>query len=830
MAKEGVCAEMRYGEQVDGINNPLLRDMRKVHAATSMIKVPGSSTTAKLALGGAEYGEFDPAVTRVNPPLAALLGMLLDRPQTRSAFVQSWRQAQEEVGQAEPTKRWSKIRGPVGAAWAHLLRIEAAWPRPFQLQLLDENINIIEMPPVQVMTIMTAHARRFYDRIMIRRLCVDNDWEGDAVMDKYHEGVHWDVIRDLMRSSSGIVDAKEKRAMMTLVCGGFWPEYRRWKHGLADSPECTACHGAPATPAHRLHQCDAMEYQRTQWLAAGRVTNDKYDDCQPGDAPMWEMGLPPMPMKWSPIDIDFCEGHLNIGGGNDPGGDMYGDGSGYNQDSRVCRIATWALVRPKGDDVHTQDNYERLRGVVCGWFSTVPRGELRGLIEFMKYGGPDETYISDCQYVVEGIRHGIPRRLTSSKSVNADMWREARRLLADRGSTPMVCKTKAHRSRAAAERDDEEPIRRWHGNRIADEEAKQLAKSIAEKDDRAERIEATVARSSAILARVAIAAAWAYQRWPEVVRTVQNKGDEAEAEDDVAHEDRHVVRRGAEGRVECQICGRYGKTKSGMRKLRTEKCSGSALQHVHATHHMCNTAGTMWCIKCGAFTTRWPRRLRFECLGRPATVAQRNVLRRLRTELAPTTADDLRRDTVAAREHGLAMPQQDADNDGQLTTRTIGMYARLPGGHLYRHTDSSYDAYLNTDTANRTDHHNTNKSPSPSSSQARSAQRGRDLASTAADGEPRETTVPHTLLGGNKGADQSGAADAERICNPTTDTPWTRRTAAKNMPCAKTCAICGALTRLTCRGCHLPCCIECAKARRKCRPPTFRDGSASFPT
>ncbi len=161
VARDGICAEMKYGDEIVGLPNSVLRDMRRSHAAVTSIKVAGASTTAKLALGGNAYSEFDPAVLQVNPPLAALLGKIWDQPRSRSSFIRSWRQAEEEVAQTPAASRWSAIRGPVGAAWAHLLRVQGAWPRPFTIHIMDSEINIRQVPPIQVMLIMKAHARRY---------------------------------------------------------------------------------------------------------------------------------------------------------------------------------------------------------------------------------------------------------------------------------------------------------------------------------------------------------------------------------------------------------------------------------------------------------------------------------------------------------------------------------------------------------------------------------------------------------------------------------------------------------------------------------------------
>ncbi len=165
VARGGVNPEMSYGDQVIGMTNSLLRDLRRAHAAATTLKVAGSSTTAKLALGGGNYEDFDPAVVRSNPPMASLLMKLWDQPRSRADFIRSWRQADEEIKQAQPAVRWTSIRGPVGAAMAHLMRVEASWPRPFTIRALDEDVDLLTTPPLQIMEVLRAHARRYYDAL-----------------------------------------------------------------------------------------------------------------------------------------------------------------------------------------------------------------------------------------------------------------------------------------------------------------------------------------------------------------------------------------------------------------------------------------------------------------------------------------------------------------------------------------------------------------------------------------------------------------------------------------------------------------------------------------
>ncbi len=687
---------------------------------------------------------------------------------------------------------------------AHLARVEAAWPRPFTIRALDEDINVLVTPPKQVMEILQTHARRYYDRTLIKRLCKENDWDEQAVTGRYAEGIEWETIRRMMRDSSGTVNAREKCALLNVVCGGFWPEERRWRHGLRSSPTCEACGMEVATPKHRIHGCEAMQYDKVMWRLMGRTKRIAHEtsDTDAGLEPLVSMGLPPVSHRWAPVELEYQEGHIGIGSIYNDDDEMFGDGSGYRQQQRTYRVATWAVVRPSYDgDARRQ---EKLRGVVPGWAPTVPRGELTAYIQFLKHAGPSEQFIGDCLHIIEGARHGIQGKLTGSSNANADLWREARRLQRDRGEIPVVHKTRAHRTWARAAADGDEPMRWWRGNAEADEYAKSLARRIAEADTRHDEAEKATLMHEEIIARVAMGAAWAYRHWPDAVRTPKKAGEDDGADGEDLQEEGHILYRGHADRLECRTCRKYAVTARGRRKLAKEKCAGDIKQLIHDSHTTRITAGTTWCTRCGAYTTRWPRRLAVECNGRPRTEAQRNILRRLSACLPPTTADylaDVAADNGGLRE-GMAdhqaekqWRQQAAAGDNcrrrdqiaavnigsRAATPPTGRYARLRGGALHPDTVSMV---LPNGAAGSSD-------AAPAQPARRDVENG---------------TVEEAAIGGK--------AD---ICRPAAHDSWTRRTVTSTLACASLCGICRAPTRTACRGCDRALCIACARQRRPCQ-------------
>ncbi len=117
----------------------------------------------------------------------------------------------------------------------------------------------------------------------------------------------------------------------------------------------------------------------------------------------------------------------------------FGDGSGVDQDTRAVRRATWALYRSEGevaqslqeveDGVHLIPSSAYKRGALSGWFTTVPRSEIRAVLSFLEVAGPNSVYFGDCRYALEGVIDKVPLRLRSSQCGDADLWRIVKRQL-----------------------------------------------------------------------------------------------------------------------------------------------------------------------------------------------------------------------------------------------------------------------------------------------------------------------------------------------------------------------------------------------------------------
>ncbi len=376
VARQGVLAEHVFGSEVVGLPPAALRDARAINGASTNIHCSGASLTAKLALGGESFGEHDPSIFCVHPPLRVVRGRRWGVPRRRATFARAWYRARETVQLDEDHIGWDNVNGPVSAAFAHLRRIGASWPRAFTIRALDSDINILKVPPRIVMRIVAAHGRRHLDHLLLKRLAKMHEWNIDAILYEYRHGIHWDIVRDVLRGKKGNLSAREKRLLQVVCSGGLWAAERRWQCGLLPTSTCSACGLEVGTDFHRLHDCSATAAERSLRRAAGSLPRLPREALHPGLAPLLIMGLPPLPLGWQEEEFNIIEGDLPLF----TEGALYGDGSGQCQDQPLCRVATWSLVRLDPLNPMQDQPLAFIRGSLGGWEQTVPRAELTALI------------------------------------------------------------------------------------------------------------------------------------------------------------------------------------------------------------------------------------------------------------------------------------------------------------------------------------------------------------------------------------------------------------------------------------------------------------------
>ncbi len=843
IARSGAWPSGLYGSDAIGIPPALLRDARRIHAGAARVRCSGASVTARLAVGGERGQEADPAVLHCNPPLKRIMEKMWDEPAARSQLVKMWLWARNDISQAAANQKWRVIRGPVGAAMLHLERTGGEWHKPFMIRVLGHEVNILATPPLQVMGLLKEQARLDLDRRLIEQLCDDRGWEKAQVLGRYSKGIDWDLLRGMLYENDQT--AAERAALRLVACGGYWAEERKWKAGLRGTGTCDNCLDAVGSDWHSLHECVALEWPMLDLKLNGRIRALPQAAQEAALQPLVNMALPPRSTVWRPIEPEVTEGALVQGGADH----NFGDGSGYHQDNRDCRVATWSVVRILDTGNGTAITVEALRGSIGGWYPTVPRGEIRAAIEHLRHAGPGAEYWGDCKHVVDILNAGVPRFWTSSASPNADLWTEARRLLNDHGAPMRAVKVKAHRSLSAARGDGEEGMYAWHGNDAADKCARGLARRLVDQDGSAARDAQFKETYETILRRIAAAAAWVLARRPNAQRKRVGLRDPAPRPEGQGG---HRFRQRAGGGWECATCHVYCNKKNGDTVIARKACEGDIRNMVHPSHSLRVDSGTLWCRKCGCFATRWPRRLKLPCAEKPASAAQANVKRRLAEQKAPTTAAYLAQE--AGFEDGLAGPSGRSSSDSTVRARSApsGRYLRLPGGplhhprhhhHLVAHHALAVPvlraAPADDDDGDGRADGRADDSVAPTQVNDRdgggslgsgslvddgSASSGRLVPAPPAPPEPlpaprrrlnTKTRIGEQVFIGtvNGRAEQDGPAECAALAGASS---WTARIAIGGSCSLTPCHRCGGFTRTRCKGCTNALCIMCAKAKSQC--------------
>ncbi len=857
----GTNASIKYCKTVSGLPPPALRDMRRTRGAFARVRCGGASLTSKLALAGRRYCDADPAVLEVAPPLNCIAAMLWDFPGTRFAFVFAWRAAVRNIAE-HSGNGWDKVNGPVAAAMCHLRQIGAKWTAPFRIQLEhDVQLDMLTLPPRQLYAVLQDRARVAIDRDLIRRLAVARAWDVDSVCRKYEDGIDWEYVRSVLLAPS--LSAAARRALQVLTAGGFWSDERRWLNGYAPTPACATCNEAVGDDEHFFRgDCAAVKIALLWEQIASRpnALSDHFDDK--ALAPLTQMLLPPRVGRWKPVPEHPVEGWLDM----QHDGQTYGDGSGYRQRDRVHRISTWAVVRPDAPG----EGGQRLRGVVSGFFSTVPRAELSALREHLRHAPPNSIYVGDCQHVLDIVKKGVEPKHVSARSLSADLWSEVRFLLRDRGGEAAVRKIKAHRSRQAALDDgDDEQI--WDGNQQADAHCKALARTLAAADMVAREQTRRRGTYKPVVDRLVLVMRWAFRQRQQFTRGAKKGGRKALDKVGTIGDEapRHTIVEEANGRARCTVCRREAWAGASLARLRAAPCPGHVAAECHPTHELAVTRGVMWCTKCAAYTTRRPRTLRFHCGGKPASAAARNILTRLRQGQPPTTASYLDRASINRADDGPygqrpaerteaeepagrpsrsghAQPSpstrgsrenqmhEEDGNEGQRCVpcgpdpRGLAYHGRCSAGagDGARHArdsflSSRYRALDRRRNAGREEH---------MGAEVRSATPKAASDPPQDSSQRRRITGKQRVLSVEEAAEFEAAERRQLLCVPCPEAPWTQRLVLGATAVAAACRICGENCRGKCAGCNSPLCISCARKRNHCISHRHRLAAAAAET
>ncbi len=290
------------------------------------------------------------------------------------------------------------IRGPIGASWVYLSEWNACWKAPFVISLLGHDVNVLEVPPIQVRKILMEHVRIQLDRRLIEKVICDENLTRNEVTMRYQHGIDWPLVRQVLRGKANPMPPHLRWALQLLVTDAFWSDERRWLGGYLGIGVCTGCYLQTGTTSHKITQCEAMKADMMFENLAGRHRAPRDVLADPSLGPLLVRGLPPKIKGWSPVEICMTQGALRRG----VDGDTYGDGSGYRGKAQHDCTATWSCARIRYD--HMQQDattMEQVSGNVPGWMQTVPRAEISAYVHFLETALIPARYVGDCKHVID---------------------------------------------------------------------------------------------------------------------------------------------------------------------------------------------------------------------------------------------------------------------------------------------------------------------------------------------------------------------------------------------------------------------------------------------
>ena len=636
IARSGIAGSVTHAAEVSGIPPGPMLALCRTMVAAAPIQAVGSSLTARLAIGGERWRESDPRVLFHNLPLRFLMGWLWDNLDARQPFVSSWYSFRDKSIGWCSRKGWRNVRGPLSAAWAHLLSWGMEWTSPFVIKSRGIEVPFLVWAPARSYQILAEHVRIHLDLQLLIKHAAESQWDVMAVLNRYKHGIDWGLLRYFLASAKSPLTPCQRRGLALAATNGIWEEERKWLAGFLPSGTCLLCFSGQGTKEHRLCSCPGVVHQIDWAWVEGSVPRHPATLDLPDLVPLRLFGWPPAPVERVCAPTVWIQGELTAG----RPGTYYGDGSCKWPQAKLCEAAAWPLV-------HGEVGRE-LPGISAaleGPFVSSFRGELAAALQFFRVAGVGSEYVGDCKAVIDAIRLEVPAHLTASTSRDADLWRKLHGLVrARRGDFLRVKWVKAHQARQAAACCGPEALAEWEGNRAADS----LAKSAAGRHASASRVATLAAATrlaSAALVRLAFAASIGLDRSADLPR---RRGRRSRASLEEESPGGHEPIALAGGGWKCRVCRVTARTKASLRTFRAVPCRGAFAGRIHASHKVRYTKGVLWCGRCGAYAVEKVVCLSRQCPGNPQSSAagQRRV--RLRAGRVPAASEN-----AAARLHDL---------------------------------------------------------------------------------------------------------------------------------------------------------------------------------
>ena len=545
----------------------------------------------------------------------------------------AWRGARDVMGRAK--RLWAVVKGPAAAAWASLHRIGWRFASPFEV-ISDLGIehDLLHISPKRFQRRLHEGVNRWAWRKVLKQMGLN---EGEAMAIGGRAVGEW--IRNMLHGK-GELSVQERGALRSVVDGSAWTEERCWEEGYLEFPLCKWCLAGPGNTKHRAFDCGGLvkckdnELERG-WREEGRRA-DKND-------PFWSRMIPVGPervgwLRKEDVEIEWFkeEGIMT--------GEVFGDGSVQGPVGIKRGGSAFGVLESGVEEVIEGLGENAMVGAMVrlgGEDHSSADAELNALVHLLKVATPPVHYITDSMLIVNGVAAG-EGTTTRPDKMHADWWREVWGSVVGWGRGELKAShVKAHRDRRVVH-DNEEAVRWWHGNRVADIWAGRAAERNSVSDEAKKEVRMGRRRYKEVSAWVGKVTRYCAEvmPWEKEGRRWGGLGVRGGG---VWRVPRHELVGGG-GKMWCKHCSREGSTKAAIKRLKSLPCWGSVTHRVGAyarkkgrsevpVGHLLQVSwpirskgdGVIWCVVCGAYAEKAPRNLVKPCTGMPSRAGLANL-------------------------------------------------------------------------------------------------------------------------------------------------------------------------------------------------------------
>ena len=539
-----------------------------------------------------------------------------------TAIARAWNKEVSRLTAAR--SRWQKVNGHMGAVIATLLDME--WAPLGPMRWKDPSGQEWEISPGEP-------AVKGQMKQVLQQAIVRQQWAKAAqhfAGKGLEAGVDLTVAKRHLRQLRRQGQHKDAGLLMAILQGAIWPKSRRAEAGWIPDGTCTRCNQAEDTGYHQMWECEELttehrgDAEEHKYRLRGAVVG--HVEC-PG---FWLRGL--VPEDWTNTAQPTQEYRMEWGAlkgvarySLPQGAFASTDGTGGpdTMHTRLRRVGWGFVVFFPPMQIVSWCN-----GGLVG-AQSVPRAELKALIELLDRTEGDVEVFVDCASVVIGWRKH-PRSMQGA--ANLDLWQQLWAVREGRRGKVTVTKTKAHCTDAEIDAGEIGGLE-FLANAAADEVAKLAGhrlrldehqrSSVLWVDEMAYRVQQHLLdRCKQILDSDL------YHQELQQTR-LRRRGSKSNKRQVVAtrrlkrrlqlsswlRNTQHSVRKGKRGWLQCRQC--MIQARPGPWLEQPCEPSRAALQAagIHPSHKVRSVKGIVACWSCGCWSARRLVKLRSRCSG-----------------------------------------------------------------------------------------------------------------------------------------------------------------------------------------------------------------------